>query len=201
MAGPLVSRQYSQPSPFLWIETGLQARSHSSVGALQWCLRWDAETLLAPVPTCPGYGLDPTGLTHAVLLEEYFGGVQLEVESVVLSVRSRNVAWGRRENICTQFPFIALFSLFFKLLFGIYCTTRPFMLCKHRPTKWLKQCWNKASRTWWEGEGMKSKGRKQKAKNQPAQQTAFKSLSSLLLSVQSFRSCFECAVFIFFALI
>jgi len=90
---------------------------------------------LAPVPTCPGYGLDPTGLTHAVLLEEYFGGVQLEVESVVLSVRSRNVAWGRRENICTQFPFIALFSLFFKLLFGIYCTTRPFMLCKHRPTK------------------------------------------------------------------
>lgn len=39
------------------------------------------------------------------------------------------------KNICTQFPFIVLFSLFFKLLFGIYCTTRPFMLCKHRPTQ------------------------------------------------------------------
>lgn len=85
------------------------------------------------------------------------------------------------KNICTQFPFIALFSLFFKLLFGIYCTTRPFMLCKHRPTQWLKQSWNKASRTWWEREGMKSKRSKQKAKNQPAQQTAFKSLSATLL--------------------
>lgn len=118
--------------------------------------------------------------------EKHFSEVQLQVESV----RSRNAAWGRRTNICPDFPRTVLFSPhFFKLLFGIYFTTRPFMLCKHRPTKRLECCWNKTSRTRCEGEGKKLKGRKQKAKKkkkkQPAQQTAFKSLSSSLVPLFS----------------
>lgn len=46
-----------------------------------------------------------------------------------------------------NFPYIGLFCPhFLKHPFGIYLKTRAFMLCKHRPTKGLKQLWNKTSR-------------------------------------------------------